>query len=292
MHLVADEPAWGIAEGLFVGEDDLQALLLELDRTVLEPLVPGQRLFPARAVSSSDAPEERAADDRRQHRGAAAVLGASKQIVGEEQTDLVARQELVPAVTRNCGGDTIAVRVVGNREVGVDFARELGDAIHRARLLRVRERDGGKPAVGLGLLGDALHVVELRGGQHAPKRFFGDAVKGRVGDPDRRPLRGVACERRDRFDVRVSGRFGVEYQPRRAPLVDGHALDLVHRLRPLDCAGDSPVMRRNDLSPIFPVDLVSVVARRIVARRDHHTGCRLPFAHRERNDGCRHHVAE
>ena len=54
----------------------------------------------------------------------------------------------------------------------------------------------------------------------------------------------------------------------------------------LDAHRDARVVRGHDLGTVAKEDLVAIVRRRVVARRDHHTGCRTEIGDTPRQNRC------
>ena len=177
------------------------------------------------------------------------------------------------------GGDgdraAVRVRVVGDHQVGAAAGRAPSARSIAPGLLRVRERDGREVRVRVGLL---RH--DLRRGEPGPTRTPRSSTSPptpcsgvyAIGGRGRR--RAAARDSASRYastiavveDVSSSSPSGSS-----STAADG-----------VDRGGDLRVERRDDLRAVRPVDLVAVVAGRVVAGRHHDARDRAGVAHGER----------
>ena len=172
-----------------------------------------------------------------------------------------------PCASGHRDGAPVRVGVVGDHEVGADLGGERHREVHRARLLRVRERDGREVRVGLG-----LRAVATCGAAKPARSITGrhglaaDAVQRRV-DACQLP-RAVRVDQGDR---RRRGRPRATSSPSRVPAVAARRTP-AERADRVDRGGDLGVGGRDDLAAVAQVDLVAVVLRRVVRRGHHHAG--------------------
>ena len=193
----------------------------------------------------------------------------------EQRADLVAAEH-PPAVRAGDGGRApVGVGVVGDHDVGAVALGERHRQVHRARLLGVGEGDGREVRVGLLLLLDDRRRVEAGGLEHPLDRHAADAVQRRVDDLE--VARAVLDQPGDGVEVAVDDLL-LEH------LAGAAARDVGDRADGRDPGRDLGVGRRHDLAAVAEVDLVAVVARRVVARGDHHAGGAAELADRERED--------
>ena len=180
--LVTDHVAVGVAEGLFVAEDEPRP------RHAVgrpgDPLEPGQRLGVPDAGRRGDLGQQRRGDDGGGHqpRLRRRLPGAPVQQAGPQQrAHLVPGQHPPPVpgarrVTRAIGyghREPVPVRIAGHHQVGAEPPRVGQRQVQGTRLLRVGEGDRREVRVGFGLRGHHMRRREARqpqGPQHEPAR--------------------------------------------------------------------------------------------------------------------------
>ena len=212
-------------------------------------------------------------------------MPATQAEVREQRADLVAGQHPVRLTGGFADPDRapVGIGVVGDDDVGVHLRRELERQVHGARFLGVGERDGREVRVRVALLAHDVQVGEPGAAHHVDQGVAADTVQRRVDGDD--VARTVVGQRGDRLDVGL-GDLGAE------PRVGVTARHLVDPAGGVDLRGDVGVGRRHDLAGVGEVDLVAVVARRVVRRRDHHAGAAAQVADGERRDRCGQRLGE
>ena len=218
------------------------------------------------------------AEQRRRHdrtRRTRRVRPGRSRWSAEQRADLVAAQH--PPAVRPGHRDRapVGVRVVGDHDVGPDLRGQRHREVHRARLLRVRER---RPS---GSRGRARPAATTTCGAAKPAR------SSAVDAPSSRRRRAAACRRCVRSRGAVAGQAGDARRGRRrgrrrrAPRQPSPRGTVGERADRVDRGGDLGVGRRHDLAAVAEVDLVAVVLRRVVARGHHHAGDAAEVADRE-----------
>ena len=153
---------------------------------------------------------------------------------------------------------------------------ERESEVHRARLLGVGEAHGRELRVGLLLLRHDVRRAEARRLEHLDDGGAADTVQGRVDELE--VARAVGDEAGHGVEVGVDD-LVAEHPPGRAARHVGERAD------GLDPGRDLGVGRGHDLAAVAEVDLVAVVARRVVAGGHHHAGHAAELADRERQQG-------
>ena len=208
------------------------------------------------------------------------VVGVLDRVVREEHADLVAGEHAVAAARAvgHGGGQAVGVGVVGEDELGPRLRGEREDAVHRARLLGVREGHGGEGAVGVGLRGLDRDALEAGPGERADGEPVADAVHRGVDDPQGRRVAGVQRRAGEAAEVGLLDRrvLDVHEEAQAAGRGVGRRRpgDRVEARGGGDPGGDRGVDRRDDLGAARQVDLVAVVAGRVVAGGDRDAGRR------------------
>ena len=241
-----------VAQRLLVAECEVADLA--------EPLEAGEGLLPAPVVRLGLPAEHVGGDDRR---AVGTVHAAAQQQLGQEHSRLVAREHPERLTVPDSHGASVGVRVVGDDDVGLDLRGKLQRQVHRARLLGVRERDGGEVGIGVALLAHDVQGREPGAAHDLDENVASDAVHRRVHGDD--VARTVVREVDDSLHVGL-GHVGA------ADGVVVAAGQLVDPADLVDERGDIGVGGRHDLAGVAEVDLVAVVLRRVVRRRHHDAG--------------------
>ena len=188
--------------------------------------------------------------------------------------------------------EAVGVGIVGQRDVRPAPTGHVEQQVHRARLLRVRERHRRERAVGNVLLGHHDGRVEPRRLERLLEHRAAHPVHGRVGHHTA-PYLGPQADGGDGVDVGVD--------PRRVEIGDVRIVlrgeDDRQRIEPVDALGDLAIHRVDDLRAGGEEHLVAVVGRRVVRGRDDHAGGGLdagdrPGQHRRRLDARVEHGAD
>ncbi len=106
-----------------------------------------------------------------------------EQIGAEQRADLVAGERPPPAghvIVGYCHGQPVAVRVVGDHQIGTGPAGHCQREVERARLLWIWEGHRAEVGVGLGLRLDDVRWRESRLLKRPQGQVTGDAVQRRV----------------------------------------------------------------------------------------------------------------
>ena len=213
---------------------------------------------------------------------------AVQQIVGEQPADLVAAEAPPrPVGLRDRRPEPVGVRIVGDRHMGAGAAGELQQEIHRARLLRVRERHRGKRPVGLELLGDDVRLRQSGRRERPQHHRAADAVHRGVGDRHAGEI-GPSAHGWDRRHVRRDQLLPHRMDQRMAVVSNRYRC----RIDGFDPLRDADVVWGNDLGAVAEIHLVPVVRRRVVGRGDHDAGGGIQLGDRPCQHGCRHLLVE
>ena len=260
-----------VPEGLLVSVGEV--------RRTGDPLETGKGLGEVEPESVGDCTQRRRADERGSEgatlsRGREALCGTP----AEQVAHLVAGEASPSAVhCRNRDGQAIGVGIVGDDEVDPRLRGSGHREVEGAGLLRVRECDGRERGIRFLLFDHRHRAAEARSEEHAGRRLESHPVHGRV---DERGRSGCGRESRRLRDIRVDDALRGGPVFRRPRQVGDRQL----RRDPVDVRGDLGVDGSDDLRPgirAAEVDLVSVVGRRVVARRHHHTRTDIEVPHRE-----------
>ena len=141
--------------------------------------------------------------------------------------------------------------------------------VERTRLFRVGKADRGKPSIGRLLLRDRDDPAVVGEGAYPIEDPAPYAMQWGVDDLEVRNL-GVGPRFIDLGPIALEDLLG---HPNHQLGVPGEDVfdpwHLICEADSLDGGGDVRVNRRDDLRRIGSIDLVSVVGRRVVTRRDH-----------------------
>ena len=291
--LVSRVRAGKAAVALFQAEDIVVGVLLLEDLDLLaDVLEAGQDFLVVQAVVFRDASREVRRDDRGDERR---ILGhrvrepaLPEDVFRDQHAGHVAGETDVLAGLRILRVDAETVRVGIGREddVSVLFLRELECQREGLRILGVRIIQRREVAVGLFLLRNDVDLLEAELLQDARDGDEARAVERRVDDLD--VVRHLADDfgmddlLLQRFHVRVVDFLAEVLQKALLQrFLFGHRLHVFKALNCVDFRDDTGVMRRRHLRAVLPVRLVSVVLRRVVARRDLDAGLAAEITERE-----------
>ena len=216
-------------------------------------------------------------DNRRFFRHCARRCPFPQNVLGDQHTGHIARKADVAAALRISGVDaeTVRIRIRGKNKIRL-FSLRLGKRqLPRVGVLRIRIRDSRERAALRILL--LLHDRHMRKAQfpedpadrNAPRpvqRRIDDAQRIRLGPDDFR----VDAQRLHFGDIAIVQRIAdVVIKVPDSRLILRHRLHLTEGIHLRHLRQDVPVMRRRDLGPVLPVNLVAVVFFRVVAGGDH-----------------------
>jgi hypothetical protein len=212
-------------------------------------------------------------------------------VVGEEDADLVPTQHAVAGSARvgngNGRGEAVGVGVVGEDQLRPGLRGQGEHPLHGARLLRVREADGGEGPVGVALRRYRGYAFEAGSGQGADDQGVPHPVERGVGDPQGRRLRGVQRTPGEAVEVgvldRAVRRVHEASEPGRGGAWRRGASDRAESRCTIDGRPDRGIDGRGDLGPASEVHLVAVVLRGVVAGGHHDPGRGAEVGHREGN---------
>ena len=204
--------------------------------------------------------------DRTRRRARRASRAASRPRCRRAGASRAAVASGTPTATRSASGSLAMTRSASDRRG--EGERE----VHRARLLRVRERDGREVGIGVRLLGDDVHVGEPGVGEDRARGLEPDAVHRRV-DVAQRRGRGAGAS-----DAAVAATYASTTslagdRVRRSSAGSSAIEPRGDRARSAAC--DLGVGGRHDLRArvaAAEVDLVAVVGGRVVRRGHHDAG--------------------
>ena len=187
--------------------------------------------------------------------------------------------------------DAVSIRIGGKNQVGADLFRQLKTEFKRLWRLGIRIPDCREITVRQLLLGNDRDMFEAGIPQNALYREIACAVERCVNDLQviRYRIDGILVNDQihhalviRRIDIRAD--HGAKSLV--LSLFTRHAQDVMV----IDCQNiihNTGIMRRCDLRAVFPVDLVPVVLRRVVTRRDIDAGDTAEMADSKRQLRCR-----
>ena len=186
----------------------------------------------------------------------------------QQRADFVSGQASPRSVFLDCDGESIGIGVIRDDEVDSGrVGRRIGE-VERPWLFGVRERDRRECAVRVNLFGDDDRIAQSSREIGAVRYVPADSVQRRV--DERNGIGWPSRHRRRLGDVLLDKGFGCE-----PVLVRFRKLGFVHCRGGANERLDLGVGGGNDLRTLIrtaEVDLVSVVARWVVARGHHHAG--------------------
>jgi hypothetical protein len=221
-------------------------------------------------VGLRDLSEQWGAYDRRDDQAVRPGFGLFEQVVGQHAADIVSGEDFITLIRNGGDSQTTGIGIVGEHQLRTDPLGQRKDVHHGRGLSWIGELDGGKPAVGFRLRGEAVEAGKPSGPEDRPDQSVSDPVKRRVGNWKAASFRGGAYQGTDSFAIPLhqviqslhapmSGRF----MARPSGNV-GSAVDAGDLLR------DALVVRGDDLRTVAPKHFVTAVGRRTMASGDHH----------------------
>ncbi len=212
----------------------------------------------------------------------------TQDVFRNEHTGHVARERHIFAGLgiQRVDAQSVGIGIGRQHDIGVLLFRQLQREGECLGIFRVGVIQGRKVGVGHLLLGHHVYVLEAKLGENPSHRHIARAVEGRVDDLH------VLRHLRDHF-----GMDDLLFQLRHVLVVDLLADDhietsllrlfLVHGLYRvviryvIDLCDNLLILGRRHLRAVLPIALVTVVLRRIVARRDHDTRDTAKLSERE-----------
>ncbi len=223
-----------VAERLLVAEHEAPLRMIE-DRAP-DPLEPGERLGEVHTGRRRHLAEQRRRHERRDH-DAVVTRCVGEQVVGEQPPDLVAAESPPRAVgLRDRRTQPVGVGVVGDGDSRPLLPGQRDHQVHRPRLLRVRERNGGEGGVGRILLVDDERPSEAGPFERGSDDVAADAVHRCVRDRHSGDL-GSAAHRRDARQVALQHVVAEMLDQR----IVGVGEDDVGRIDARRCSADIPM---------------------------------------------------
>ena len=188
---------------------------------------------------------------------------------------------------RNGGAHAVGVGVSGDDEARLDLLGEVEGKLQGLAELGIGIRAGGEVAVRIGLLGNHGHVVDADLLEDARDALHAGAVERRVDHGVGRI--GLEAGDGDLLDVLdegvKDGLGGPLDEALLQALVEVHHLDAVEDVDVGDVGRDLVRCLVSNLAAIVVVDLVTVVDRGVVGRRENDARGGVQVANRERERG-------
>ena len=174
-------------------------------------------------------------------------------VIAQQPTGFVAGQHAPAVVDGDTDRAAVGVGVERHRDVGIDACCKIKQRVHRARLLGIRERDGGEVGVGRELTWHRVYIGEPGPPQRLDRGGAADAVQ-----------RGQRHPHRPRTSAHRGGALQVALENVVTTGCHWRAADFVGIGRRSDRGFDLTVGGRDDLQTAVEVHLVAVVRRRVV----------------------------
>ena len=273
--LVACVQAHEVAIALLEAHEEAVALasLDELVHLAADVLEAGEHATNLKAIVLGQGVGHGGGDDGGHDDLAAGVLAGlglhAGQPVDEQDTHLVAGEQLVVALVRNGHAHAVGVGVGGEHEVGVDLVAQLEALLERLAELGVGVRAGREVPVGLGLLGNHGDVGDAHALEDLAHALDARAVERGV---DHREVGvGLGADGLGGHRVDEAVKHGVVNPLDQAGLeglVEDHVLHAGEDVGLVNGVLNLVGGLVGDLAAVLAVDLVAVVGRRVVAGGD------------------------
>ncbi len=283
--LVPREGACEEAVALFIAKDKAEfAALFKFFYFLSDIFKAGESLYGLDTVSFGHLPAEIAGNNGFDHdrigRQRFFPGQPGQDIVQQQGSDLVAgKVSIAAAVSANGAADTVTIGICGQDNIRLFTPGQLQGHLKSLRLFGVGNGHGAELRVGNHLLLHQGQVDVAAFAQQIGNMAGPSAVQRRV-DKLQPCLRPGERKRPDRLAVRaVYLRADNPEQACALRLFPGNNPHIVKEIHPRYGRCNFIDERRNCLSAVGAIDLVTVILRRIVAGRDHDPGGAAQFAH-------------